>query len=122
MKSYVNLGCGKRYHPDWINIDIVPQGPHVISHDLSRDIPLPTGSCDVVYHSAALEHMRCPDARRFLEECWRILRPGGILRVAVPDLEKICRLYLEKLHAACNGAAGADDDYDWMLLEMYDQA
>src|SRR5688500_5234468 len=92
MKSYVNLGCGQRYHTDWTNIDVAPQGPGILKHDLSRNIPLPNESCAVVYHSAVLEHMRRSDALRFLKECWRILSPGGILRVAVPDLEKLCRL------------------------------
>jgi SAM-dependent methyltransferase len=121
MKSYVNLGCGQRYHPDWTNIDVAPQGPGILKHDLSRNIPLPNESCAVVYHSAVLEHMRRSDALRFLKECWRILSPGGILRVAVPDLEKLCRLYLEKLAAAVDGDPNAAHDYDWILLELYDQ-
>ena len=88
--QYLNLGCGSRYHPDWINIDIVPHGPEVIQHDLSRGIPLPDASCDVVYHTAVLEHMRRSDAAAFLAECYRVLKPGGIVRVGVPDLERIC--------------------------------
>ena len=36
----LNLGCGRRFHPDWINIDLVSAGPGVIAHDLSRGIPL----------------------------------------------------------------------------------
>lgn len=121
MKSYLNLGCGARYHPAWINIDIAPQGPGVIRHDLSRGIPLPDASCDVVYHAAVLEHMRRSDALPFLLECYRVLKPGGIIRVGVPDLEKLCRLYLEKLEAALTGDGSAVHDYDWIMLELYDQ-
>ncbi len=103
--QYLNLGCGNRYHPDWINIDIAPSTPGAIAHDLSRGIPLPDTRCDVVYHSHILEHMRRADALPFMEECYRVLRPGGVLRVAVPDLERICRVYREKLEAALKVAA-----------------
>jgi hypothetical protein len=44
-----------------------------------------------------------------------VLKPGGIIRIAVPDLEVIIRLYLEKLEN------GNEADYDWMMLELYDQ-
>jgi SAM-dependent methyltransferase len=119
--TLLNLGCGSRYHPDWINIDIVPHGPEVIQHDISRGIPLPDASCDVVYHAAVLEHMRCSDAVSFLLECHRVLKPGGMVRVGVPDLEKICQLYLSRLAAALDGDEAAVHDYDWTMLELYDQ-
>jgi predicted SAM-dependent methyltransferase len=119
--QYLNLGCGNRYHPDWINIDIAPQGDGVIAHDLSQGIPLPNDVCDVVYHSDVLEHIRRSDALPFMQECYRVLKPGGILRIAVPDLEEICRVYLKKLDAVVTGDAASADDYEWILLEMYDQ-
>jgi SAM-dependent methyltransferase len=119
--QYVNLGCGNRYHPAWTNIDIVPRGPGVIRHDLARGIPLPDASCDVVYHAAVLEHLRRADALAFLRECVRVLKPGGIIRVGVPDLERLCQLYLIKLQAGLKGDATAADDYDWIILELYDQ-
>lgn len=120
-KKYLNLGCGNRYHPDWINIDIVARSPEVIQNDLSRGIPLPDKSCDVVYHAAMLEHLRRSDAKKFLIECYRVLKPLGIIRVGVPDLEKICKLYLSTLSAAINGEGKTDSDYDWIMLELFDQ-
>lgn len=120
-RKYLNLGCGSRYHPDWINIDIAARGPEVIQHDLSRGIPLPDESCDVVYHAAVLEHLRCADALAFLIECRRVLKPGGTVRVGVPDTEKICQLYLSKLAAAALGDEAAAHDYDWIMVELVDQ-
>jgi SAM-dependent methyltransferase len=119
--TYLNLGCGSRYHPDWINIDVTPHGPEVIQHDLSRGIPLPDVSCDVVYHAAVLEHLRPADAAIFLMECRRVLKPSGIMRVGVPDLERICHLYLSSLAAALNGNEAGANNYDWIMLELYDQ-
>lgn len=121
LKPYLNLGCGNRLHPEWINIDLVAHGSHVIQHDLSRGIPMSDASCEVVYHAAVFEHIRRADASAFLRECWRVLKPGGIIRIGVPDLEQLCRLYLEKLALAVTGDQEAAHDYDWILLELYDQ-
>ena len=120
--TYLNLGCGRRYHPDWINIDVAPRGPDVIQYDLSRGIPLSDLSVDVVYHSAVLEHMRCEDATAFMAECYRVLKSRGIVRVGVPDLENACRLYLSRLASSLNGDEAAAYDYDWIMLELFDQA
>jgi len=122
VPAYLNLGCGGRSHPGWINIDIAARGPGVIRHDLSRGIPLRDASCDVVYHAAVLEHLRRPDAVALLAECFRVLKPGGVLRVGVPDLEQICRLYLSRLASALAGESAAAADYDWVMLELCDQA
>jgi len=120
--NLVNLGCGSRYHPDWINIDIAPQCPEVIPYDISDGIPLPDNSCDVVYHSAVLEHLRRPDASVLLSECYRVLKFGGIVRIGVPDLEKICQIYLSRLENALKGDESAAHDYDWIMMELFDQS
>jgi SAM-dependent methyltransferase len=117
----VNLGCGTRFHPRWINLDISPQSADVIQADFSRSIPLETDSVDVVYHAAVIEHIRRSDAHAFLAECRRILRTNGVLRVGFPDLETIVRIYLEKLSLALAGDADAKADYNWIMLELVDQ-
>lgn len=117
----INLGCGSRFHPAWLNVDIVPANPAVTACDLSKPFPFSDGSFDVVYHSNVLEHIRREHAHGFMRECARILKPGGILRVAVPDLEQICRLYLENLQRASNHDRAAEARYDWMMLELLDQ-
>lgn len=124
MPALLNLGCGSRYcaDPSWTNIDFVSTGDRVASHDLSEGIPHPEGSFDVVYHSHVLEHFRRIDANRFLGECFRVLGPGGTIRVAVPDLEQICRLYLLGMKKTKAGDPGWKRRYDWMMIEMYDQA
>jgi predicted SAM-dependent methyltransferase len=121
VKTYLNLGCGERFHPDWINIDLTAGRSGVIVHDLAKGIPFSSESVDAVYLAAVFEHIRRNDAANFLREIYRVLKPVGIVRVGVPDLEKICRIYLEKLEAAANGDKQAVHDYDWIVLEMLDQ-
>ncbi|MNX83829.1 hypothetical protein D3C86_1156070 [compost metagenome] len=117
----LNLGCGTTYHPDWVNIDLHASPPHVIGHDLKRGIPFPDASFDAVYTSHVLEHIPPAHAAAFLNEAVRVLKPGGVMRVVVPDLETICRLYLDKLAGAVESAPGAANDYDWMMIELLDQ-
>lgn len=114
-KKMLNLGCGGKYHPDWTNVDFVSYDKNVIAHNLNEGIPFKDNEFDVVYHSHVLEHFTKDKALLFLRECYRVLKPNGILRVAIPDLEQIARLYLQKLEE------GNEADYDWMMLEMYDQ-
>ncbi|MBK8858914.1 MAG: methyltransferase domain-containing protein [Opitutaceae bacterium] len=119
----LNLGCGDVFLPGWHNLDFVARPPHVVRHDLRETLPLPAGSCEVVYHSHVLEHFDRAEAGRFLAECHRVLAPGGVLRVVVPDLEQKARLYLDLVAAA---AAKPDDSalagqHQWMTLEMLDQ-
>jgi SAM-dependent methyltransferase len=119
---YLNLGCGNRFNSDWTNINFTSTGPDVIAHNLTQGIPCPDASFDVVYHSHLLEHFPKDQALTFLQECYRVLRPQGILRVVVPDLEQIARTYLLALERSLAGDTAWQANYDWILLELFDQA
>ena len=56
-----------------------------------------------------------------MQECCRVLRPQGILRIAVPDLEQIIRSYIFTLEQALAGSQEAADNCNWLLLELFDQ-
>ena len=117
----LNVGCGKRHHPDWTNVDLVATGPGVIACDIAKGLPFRDGTFDAVYHSHVLEHLRKDEALPFLQECRRVLKSGGIIRIAVPDLERICRTYLSCLDGALEGDASAARKYEWIILELLDQ-
>lgn len=120
-KKYLNLGCGGRYHADWINVDFRSTAPGVIAHDLTQKLPFPDESFNFVYHSHVLEHFSKKEAPIFLRECYRVLSRGGIIRVVVPDLEQIAKLYLSLLEKAKNGDSIAAQKYEWILIELFDQ-
>jgi len=68
---------------------------HRIRHaDAARHIPHADGTVDAIYASHMLEHLDRAEARSFLAECRRVLKPGGILRLAVPDLRNAAYRYL----------------------------
>lgn len=117
----LNLGCGDVFHPDWVNIDFHDHGGAVIAYDLRLGIPFAENTFDVVYHSRVLEHFTRENGVTFLEECFRVLRPGGVLRVVVSDLEDIARAYLAALGEVRDGKEGAGHRHEWMTVELLDQ-
>lgn len=118
---YLNLGCGVTYDARWTNIDFVSTGPGVRAHNLLAGVPHNDNSFTVVYHSHVLEHFPKDKAREFIKECYRVLKPGGIIRVAIPDLEQIARNYIQYLEEAIAGKDKADVKYEWTVIEMLDQ-
>lgn len=119
--NYLNLGCGSTFHKDWTNVDFVSTGENVIAHNLLAGIPFEKNQFEAVYHSHVLEHFPKKEAVFFIKECYRVLKPGGIIRIAIPDLERIAKNYLKYLEESLNNVPKAAEKYEWSLLEMYDQ-
>jgi predicted SAM-dependent methyltransferase len=90
----LHLGCGPRLLPGWVNIDFI-LGCDVLL-DLRLPIPLRDGTVDYVYSEDFLEHLTFQEGTGLLGECARILKPGGVLRLATPDLKALAQAYLER--------------------------
>lgn len=106
---------GKR----WEHFKNLPN--NIVVHDLSKGIPFKDHSVDVVYHSHLLEHLDPPIAEKFTREIHRVLRPGGIIRIVVPDFELLCRLYMGHL-AKCEADPTAISEHDAFVAEMIEQS
>jgi SAM-dependent methyltransferase len=83
--------------------------------NLLKRLPLGDQSIDVCYSSHFLEHIPTDMVSGFLKECHRILVPGGGIRLVMPDLEEICREYLNTREA------GQHEKADFVVLELLDQ-
>jgi len=88
----LHLGSGGVNKPGWLNIDLVLARADA-AWDLSTGIPFPTCSVDAIFHEHMLEHLNLRAGFAFSRECLRVLKPGGILRVAVPDAGALLRSY-----------------------------
>lgn len=88
----LHLGCGPNHLDGWINVDLVSTRCD-LPWDLSHPAPFPEASVAAIFHEHLMEHLPLPTAIGFLRECHRLLRPGGILRVGVPDFGRYARDY-----------------------------
>ncbi|RHW23499.1 methyltransferase domain-containing protein [Nocardioides immobilis] len=146
----LNLGCGEKTsdRPGVVNVDwsamlrlrthpmrrvLVPVFLHgdrlaryrslpdnILVHNLADGIPFESGSVDAVYHSHTLEHLDRDVAEDFVREVLRVLKPGGIHRIVVPDLELLCRNYVAHLDT-CDAdplQLHAHDGYVAAMLEQ----
>ncbi len=91
----LHLGCGKRYIPGFVHVDLADY-PHIdYKNDISDLSMFEDDSVDLIYCSHALEYYDRQEAPRILTEWHRVLRRGGTLRVAVPDFEALVKVYTQ---------------------------
>jgi predicted SAM-dependent methyltransferase len=105
----LHLGCGHLVVEGWINVDYAVGArfarmpffralnrkfrwfdrdwdDRIFLHNLTKPFPWADGTVACVYSSHTLEHLSREEGLRFLQECHRVLRPGGLIRIVVPDL------------------------------------
>lgn len=145
----LNLGCGHRTssHPHVLNVDwsifirsrtsflkgipeLVLSGErlaryrampdNILAYDVARGIPAGDASVDMVYHSHMLEHIPRDRVGDFLREVRRVLKPGGVHRIVVPDLELLVRRYVEHLHA-CEADPSNAGKHDELVADFLEQ-
>lgn len=94
---YLNLGSGSRGVQDaaWLNVDGYQNTNVDFLMDFNRTFPFPDNSFDGIFCEHVLEHFTIADGQRLLRECWRVLHPGGCIRIIVPDGVKIMRAYFD---------------------------
>lgn len=90
----LHLGCGNRYIPGFVHIDVL-ELPH-IDHccDVSDLGFITDNSVKLIYGCHVIEHFNIKKASDVLKEWYRILTPGGIIRLSVPDFKTCAELYL----------------------------
>jgi len=112
-KRGLNVGCFVNMllnttETQWLNIDAMDLSAYAKAYGYSfqqldaRTLPFPDNSFDYLVASHFLEHLTSEEAQRFLSECHRVLKSSGLIRIAVPDAEKLITKYL----------AGSLSDYD----------
>ena len=86
----LHIGCGHNRFPGWLNIGM----PGDINHDLRKPFPIPDGSVRFVYSEHFVEHLTLEEGESVFRECWRVLAPGGVMRISTPDMKALATEYL----------------------------
>lgn len=93
----LNIGCGTDYKKGWVNIDNNSDNniEHLdINWDLRKPLPIGDESVDYIYNEHFIEHLSVEEGQSFIRDAHRVLKKGGILRIATPDLAVTVDKYL----------------------------
>ncbi|MDO8666747.1 MAG: methyltransferase domain-containing protein [Gemmatimonadales bacterium] len=102
----LHLGSGTVRLDGWINIDLETEAD--LNLDLREGLPFLAGAARLIYNEHVIEHITVDEGRRCLADWYRVLEPGGVLRIATPDLEYV----VERYHDAWR-------DQAWLQLPEY---
>ena len=91
----LQIGCGPNPLEGWLNTDVSInlRRRNPIFMDAGKPFPMPDASFDYVYSEHLFEHLTYRQALNMLRECYRILKPNGVIRIATPNLEFLVDLY-----------------------------
>lgn len=107
----LHLGCGKNIKDGYVNIDGFVKGDNVVNMDILH-LSYPDDSIDEILAEHLFEHIPFKDEERIFTECFRLLRAGGKLVIETPDMEWLCKQFLEaKDEFSSFYKTGAIDDY-----------
>jgi predicted SAM-dependent methyltransferase len=93
-----NIGCGTDYKKDWINVDNNTDNNIEeldLNWDLRKRLPFKDNSADFTYNEHFIEHLTVEESQKVIKDLMRVLKPGGVLRIATPDLESVVKQYLD---------------------------
>jgi len=89
----LHIGSGRNYKEGWVNIDSDPKVKADVFYDLTKGIPFPDNSVDYIFNEHFIEHLSYDEGFEFMKEAYRVLKPGGIIRIACPDLDAMIESY-----------------------------
>ena len=89
----LQIGAGTNARPGWLNGDIDPLGAEVIYLDACRRFPFQDNTFSYVFSEHMIEHVPYQDGRNMLNECHRVMAPGGRIRICTPDLANFLKLF-----------------------------
>lgn len=89
----LHIGCGFNVIHGWLNSDYKPAAPTLLHLDATRVFPFSEGTFDFIFSEHMIEHVPYLAGCHMLRECFRVLRPGGKIRISTPDLKFLIELY-----------------------------
>ncbi len=89
----LQIGCGNNILDGWLNTDVSPLKNDVIYLNAGEHFPFSDCSMDYILAEHLIEHFNYQQGHIFLTECYRVLKPGGKIRLSTPDLATIARIY-----------------------------
>lgn len=98
----LQIGSGFNHIPSWLVTDITTNSDYIEYLDATKPFPIPEGTFDYIFSEHMIEHISWQKGQLMLRECRRVLKPGGIIRIATPDLAVLIGLYQANRDAQAN--------------------
>lgn len=89
----LQLGSGENFMEEWLNTDILPLDIRVLFLDVTHRFPFRDNTFNYIYSEHMVEHIPYEKGYSAFKECYRILKPGGIIRIATPDISFLIELF-----------------------------
>jgi len=96
----LHIACGERYYTGWVNIDI-GQYKVDLHHDVTKPFPFEKDSVDVAYCEHFIEHLTVEECKNMLNNCYAVLKHGGVFRIATFDLDEVIQKYVTDWKDQC---------------------
>ncbi len=93
-KKYLNLGCQTNFIPGWLNVDVLTF-PGAEYMDATRRWPIPDGALELILCEHMIEHVPKEAGWTAIQEAYRTLEPGGVLRMVTPNVDAFARMCLD---------------------------
>lgn len=90
----LHIGCGPIKLSGWSNVDREGDGLD-LCFDVTQAWPIEDGSIRFIYSEHVFEHLTPEEGQKALEQAYRVLEDGGVIRTAMPDLDFLCSIYFE---------------------------
>lgn len=91
----LQIGAQSNSIQGWLNVDIAPKNLETVYMDATQPFPFQDGAFDYVFSEHMIEHITFNEGQWMLKECYRVLKPGGKIRIATPNLQFLIELYQE---------------------------
>jgi predicted SAM-dependent methyltransferase len=88
----LQIGAGSSRHAGWLNTDIEP-GDGLAYLDATKPFPFEDGTLHYIFHEHVIEHLTYDEGKFMIGEAYRVLAPGGKMRISTPDLSQFLRLF-----------------------------
>ncbi|MES2977247.1 MAG: methyltransferase domain-containing protein [Pseudomonadota bacterium] len=136
----LQIGSGSNARAGWLNSDYLPEDSSQFHLDATAAFEIPGGSFDMIFSEHMIEHISFQHGAAMLRECFRVMKPGGRIRISTPPMDFVIDLlrnptqehqryidwhmenWLPDLHHACAAVVANDFVRNWGHLFIYDES
>jgi predicted SAM-dependent methyltransferase len=95
----LHLASGNNILKGWVNADLFRGNKQTVHFDLSKKFPYSNSTVEFIFHEHFLEHLDETDGYNFMKECFRVLKPGGCMRISIPNVEAFFEHLIKYYHS-----------------------